>query len=80
MFVFVMSDPFRNYDNWLQKDNPAEMDDTPDEGFCPHCGEEMAFEPDVDVCEETGRAFLCGGGWSCENKNCPPEKEDKIEE
>lgn len=80
MFVFVMRDPFSNYDNWLQKDNPAEIPDIPDEGYCPHCGEEMECEADVDVCEETGRAFVCGGNWICTNRNCPPEKEEEAEE
>lgn len=75
-----MSDPFRNYDRWLNSGNPADEPEIPEEGYCPHCGEEMSFEADVDCDEETGKAYYCGGGsWSCENKNCPPEKEEQEE-
>ena len=57
------------YDNSQDKE-------TPEEGFCPHCGEEMEFEASVD-CDEDGRAYYCGGGgWICNNGDCPPEKEE----
>lgn len=76
-----MSDPFKNYDNWLTHDPAQDEPETPEEGFCPHCNEEMEFEPDVDCDEETGRAYYCGGGsWICKTTNCPPDKQEAIEE
>ena len=59
-----MSDPFENYDTWLQKGNPAEDDFDPE--YCPKCDSEMVYEDDVDV-DEDGRASLCYGGWTCPN-------------
>lgn len=57
-----MSDPFAGYDDWLQKGNPAEE---PDDEICETCGEIMEYEDGVDVDEETGKAYLCFGGWTC---------------
>jgi hypothetical protein len=57
-----MSNPFKNYDNWLQQGNPADEEDAE---ICEDCGEFMEFEDDVDVDEDTGRAYVCGGSWTC---------------
>lgn len=55
------------YDSWKTLDETLE---SPDEEICSICGETMEFREDVDVDEETGRAYLCGGGWHCCNKDC----------
>lgn len=59
-----MGDPFRNYDNWLQKGNPA---DEPDDEICEECGAIMEYEDDVDVDEETGKPYISGGSFTCPN-------------
>jgi hypothetical protein len=59
-----MSDPFAGYDDWLQKGNP---DEEPEPKFCEACDAVMEYEDDVDVDEETGKAYVCFGGWSCPN-------------
>jgi len=71
-----MSDPFRNYDQWLQQGNPA---DEPDPEFCETCDQAMEWDVDVDVDEDTGRARACGGSWHCTNENCGKPEEPSEE-
>lgn len=66
------------YDSWRTHD-PAS--DEPEADICETCGSVMEWEDDVDVDEETGRAYRCGGHWSCKNPSCgedePAEEKDK---
>jgi hypothetical protein len=73
-----MKDPFKNYDAWLQSGNPA---DDPEDEMCETCGTAMVWEDNVDIDEDTGRARLCGGSWTCPSRSCgsttePPEAEE----
>ena len=66
------------HDRWLNAGNPA---DEEDDEICDVCGECMEYEEDVDVDEDSGRAYVCGGGWCCTNKNCGEEdpEEQRID-
>jgi hypothetical protein len=67
-------DPFRNYDAWLERDNPANDPEPPE---CDKCGQHMEWEEDAERCEETGRVVSAGGSWSCMNQDCGLDNEDR---
>lgn len=36
-----------------------------DDQYCPVCAEPMQWEDEVDVDDDTGEPFVCGGDWVC---------------
>lgn len=65
------------YDSWKTHDSASEGVE-PD--ICPTCNECMEWESDVDVDEDTGRPYICGGFWRCENRNCGVIEEEEKQE
>ena len=65
------------YDSWKTHDPASEE---AEQDICETCGELMEWVDDVDVDEETGKAYLCGGNWHCPNKNCGQEQKPSEEE
>ena len=64
------------YDSWLTHDSASEEADPE---ICETCKELMEWRDDVDVDEDTGKAYLCGGSWHCRNKNCGKEENSSKE-
>lgn len=65
------------YDSWKTHDPVSEEAEA---DICPTCSACMVWESDVDVDEDTGRAYVCGGSWRCENPNCGVTEEEKQED
>jgi hypothetical protein len=44
-----------------------------DDRYCTRCHEPLHWDDDIDVDEETGKAFVSGGDWLCLNPDCIDE-------